>query len=254
MMLVSPVVGLWRLRRIRREGLPWPEIRQLVQSLAAVCGIRRSVEVLMHEEIPAPLTFGVFRPVIVLPCDAREWTKDDLRRALVHEFEHVRRGDWAMQLFARAASAVYWFHPLVWTAWRRLRLEAERSSDDAVVEGAERTEYAEQLVSLARRLSKAHGVAALGMANRSDLSVRVSTLLDETQRRGRTGLLAVVSAMCVASLVVFAIAPVRAVTQSAKRSTVKRNESRQLVAKPGESGRCYAKPGGSGSSLPNPVN
>ena len=107
-MLVSPAVGLWRLRRVRREGLPWAELRQLVDSLAAKCGLRRSVEVLLHEEIAAPLTLGVWRPAIVLPSDAREWSEADLRRALVHELEHVRRGDWPMQLLARATCACYW--------------------------------------------------------------------------------------------------------------------------------------------------
>ena len=38
-----------------------------------------------------------------------------------------------MQILARAVAAFYWFHPLVWMAWRRLCLEAERSCDDAVV-------------------------------------------------------------------------------------------------------------------------
>jgi len=137
-----------------------------------------------------------------------------------------------MQLFARAACAFYWFHPLVWTAWRRLRLEAERASDDAVVEGAERTEYADQLVSLARRLSSTHGQPTLGMANRSDLSARVSTLLDGTQRRGRAGLLAAASAICVATLLVFAIAPVRAVAQSAKPASAGIRESGEQARDP----------------------
>jgi ankyrin repeat protein len=99
-------------------------------------------------------------------------------------------------------------------AWRRLCLEAERACDDAVIVREQPTEYAGQLVSLARRLSKPHMQHALGMANRSDLSTRVSALLDGSQRRGRVGLVAAVSAIAVASLVVLAIAPVRAVAQS----------------------------------------
>jgi len=63
------------------------------------------------------------------------------------------------------------------------------------------------------------------MANRSDLSARVSTLLDTTQRRGRAGLVAAASALCVASLVVLAIAPVRAIAQSAKPASVGRRGS-----------------------------
>jgi ankyrin repeat protein len=187
-----------------------------VQSLAAECGVSRSVEVLLHEEVAAPLTYGVWRPAILLPYDAREWSEEDLRRALIHELEHVRRGDWTVQVSARVVCALYWFHPLVWVAWRRLRLEAERASDDAVLQSAERTEYADQLVSLARRLSRTHGQATIGMANRSDLSARVSTLLDAGQQRGRAGLLAAASAFCVASLVVLTIAPIRTIAQLAK--------------------------------------
>ena len=216
LLLLQLTVSLRRLYRIRRDGLPWTERRELMQSLATECGIRRSVEVLLHEGILAPLTYGIWRPAILLPCEASEWSEADLRRAIVHEMEHVRRGDWFIQLAARVTCAFYWFHPLVWVAFRWLSLHAERACDDAVVRSAERTEYAEQLVLLAGRLSKAHAQPALGMANRSDLSTRVSALLDGSQRRGRAGLLAGASALSVAVLVVLAIAPVRAVTLSSR--------------------------------------
>jgi bla regulator protein blaR1 len=222
LMTVSLGVAIWRLRRIRRDGLPWPECNARVRSLATECGLRRSVEVLLHEDLPAPLTYGIWHPAIVLPSDAREWREGDLRRALVHELEHLRRGDWAIQLMARATCAGYWFHPLAWMAWRRLCLEAERACDDAVVRSAERTDYADQLVLLARRLSGCHAGAArrkwaadspamLGMAKRSDLSKRVTTLLDDRQRRGRAGAFVAASALIVACLAVGAIAPVRAI-------------------------------------------
>jgi uncharacterized protein len=121
-------------------------------------------------------------------------------------------------LAARATCVLYWFHPLVWVAFRRLSLEAERAADDAVVRSAEHTEYADQLVSLARRLSKARAQSALSMANRSDLSARVSALLDDSQRRGRAGWGAIASALSVAGLVVLTLAPVRAVTLPRKQT------------------------------------
>ena len=214
LLLLQLGVDLWRLYRIRRDGLPWPEQNDLVQSLSTEAGVRRPVEVLLHEGILAPLTYGIWRPAILLPSEAREWSVADLRRALVHELEHVRRGDWSIQLAARATCVFYWFHPLVWVAFRWLSLEAERACDDAVVRSAERTDYAEQLVLLAGRLSRAHARPALGMANRSDLSRRVAALLNASQRRGRAGFLAAASALSVASLVVLVIAPVRAVALS----------------------------------------
>jgi beta-lactamase regulating signal transducer with metallopeptidase domain/ankyrin repeat protein len=218
LLLAQLAVDLRRLYRTRREGLLWMESRELMQWLGSECGIRRKVEVLLHDGIPGPLTCGLWRPAILLPDEACEWNEADLRRALVHELEHVRRGDWAIQMAARATCILYWCHPLVWLALRRLRLEAERAADDAVVRSAEHTEYAEQLVLLAGRISKAQTQPALGMANRSDLSARVSALLDKGQRRGRAGWWATASALSIASLVVLAIAPVRAVTQSEKQT------------------------------------
>ncbi len=218
LLLAQLAVDLRRLYRIRRDGLPWLERRELMQSLASECGVRRNVEVLLHEGIPGPITCGIWRPAILLPDEACEWNEADLRRALVHELEHVRRGDWAIQLAARATCVFYWFHPLVWVAFRRLSLEAERAADDAVVRSAEHTEYAEQLVMLAGRLSKARTQPALGMANRSDLSARVSALLDESQRRGRAGWRPTASVLSVAGLVALTLAPVRAVTLAGKQT------------------------------------
>jgi beta-lactamase regulating signal transducer with metallopeptidase domain len=218
LLLAQLALDLRRLSRIRREGLLWMESRELMQWLSSECGVRRNVEVLLHEGIPGPITCGVWRPAILLPDEASEWNEADLRRALVHELEHVRRCDWAIQLAARATCIFYWFHPLIWVALRRLSLEAERAADDAVVRSAEHTEYAEQLVLLAGRISKSRTQSALGMANRSDLSARVSALLDGSQRRGRAGWRPTASVLSVAGLVALTLAPVRAVTLPGKQT------------------------------------
>ncbi len=181
-----------------------------MQALAEECGLRRRVEVLRHEQVSSPITFGVWRPVILMPTHAATWSDADLKRALVHEIEHVRRADWMVHLTARVASSAYWFHPLAWIAWRQLVLEAERACDDAVVARDERTDYAEQLVTLAQSLT---GTAerALGMAHRSDLAARVSALLDDTRPRGRAGIRVAGLTITVAAALVAGLAPLRAV-------------------------------------------
>ena len=160
------------------------------------------------------MTFGIGRPVIVLPPDAREWPEAELRCALMHEIEHIQRGDWLMQIIARTVAAFYWFHPMVWSAWRRLCLEAERSCDDAVVTSEERTDYAEQLVMLAQRMSATPVQPILGMANRSDLSTRVAAVLDDRLHRGRAGFALAAGTVVALALVVGSVAPVRAVAKA----------------------------------------
>lgn len=205
-------IDMWRVRQLRRHGIPSERIQNIADSLTEYG--KRRVEIMMHENILAPVTFGFWRPAVMLPTDAEKWDEPDLRRALIHELEHVHRADWATQLAARTACSLYWFHPLVWMAWRRLCLEAERACDDAVVESAGHTEYAEQLVSLSRQLSGTREHAVLGMAKRSDLSRRVSALLDETCRRGRAGLTAAAFSIFIGMFVLVAIGPLRAVAQS----------------------------------------
>lgn len=205
--LLPVVIGLWQIRLLRRTGLPWRRGQSVVETLALDAGINRRVEVLLQEAVPGPMTCGVVHPAIFLPRDAENWNRGDLKRAIVHELEHVRRWDTVSCYLARVAGAMYWFHPMVWIAWRRLVLEAERSCDDAVLRHSEATAYADQLVDLAKRLLANHGSPLLAMANRGDLATRVSAVLDNRQRRGQAGLLSLALVCIVAVAFVFVLSP-----------------------------------------------
>ena len=56
--LVPVAIVLWRLHLLRRGGLPWIEGEPLVRTLAAQAGVRRSIDILRHERIAAPVTCG----------------------------------------------------------------------------------------------------------------------------------------------------------------------------------------------------
>lgn len=213
-MLTSLAIALLRLGQIRRQGPPCRSIIPLAHRLATEAGIRRVVEVMTHECVSSPLTCGVFRTTILLPRDAVAWSAADIQRALVHELEHARRNDWPVHLVVHAVRALHWFNPLAWTASRRLQLEAERACDDAVVKTAERTDYADQLVALAERLSTGEAAMTLGMARRSDLAARVSALLDSRQPRGRAGVPATIGAMAVSLSILAAVGPMVVVAAS----------------------------------------
>jgi uncharacterized protein (TIGR03435 family) len=133
------------------------------------------------------VTWGVLKPTIILPATAEQWDEATLRCALRHELEHVARWDFLTHCVSRMVCAAYWFHPLVWTAWRRLRLEAERACDDAVLREDDARDYASLLVSTAQREPADMRQPLLAMAGRGDLAARVSAVLDNYQSRGRVG-------------------------------------------------------------------
>ena len=213
---LAPVaVGLWQIRAIRRSALPWRRGESAAARAARELGIRRQVDVHMHEGVAGPMTCGIARPTVVFPIDAADWPDQEIDRAIVHELEHVRRHDWLSQCLARIVCAIYWFHPLVWIARRAFELEAERACDDAVLLRAEATGYADQLVGLAARLSSSHRRRPLlAMASRRDLAARVRALLDVGQARGRAGTTAIATAGVVAMALVLTMASFRIVTRA----------------------------------------
>jgi hypothetical protein len=123
----------------------------------------------------------------------------------------VRRRDCLTQLLAEVAVALHWPNPLAWLAARRLRIEREHACDDVVLAaGARPSDYAEELISLARGFQPASrtGMAAVAMARTTHLGARIRALFQDrarSQSLPRAASLAGIAAALVTSLA--AVAP-----------------------------------------------
>jgi beta-lactamase regulating signal transducer with metallopeptidase domain len=65
-------------------------------------------------DVGVPMTWGVMRPVILVPEYVTDWSREKQEYLILHERAHIQRRDWLWQSFARMVTAVFWFHPLVW--------------------------------------------------------------------------------------------------------------------------------------------
>ena len=182
-------VGLVRLAWVSAKSEPifddgW---MRTVLELSGVHRISRSVRILRcRNPLAMPLTWGMIRPLIVLPSSATEWSEERRRMVLSHELAHIARHDWLLQICSEIARAIYWFHPLVWLAAARLRQESERASDDAVLaSGVEASQYASQLLDLARTLRNPGRAwaTALAIARPSNLERRFAAMLNPSMNR-----------------------------------------------------------------------
>jgi HEAT repeat protein len=153
--------------------------------LADRLGLDRVPLVLASDRTDMPFATGFWRSAIVLPAAAREWTEDRLRVVLLHELAHVRRRDLVGHTLSRLACALYWFHPLVWAAARRLRDESEKACDDLVLaSGARASDYAGHLLDIVASARRGRTPAvALPMARRREFEGRVLAILDPRERR-----------------------------------------------------------------------
>ena len=180
-------LGHFGLARLVRKATPLSEAEwnALGETVARQSGLRAPVRLFRSAAIGSPVIWGL-RPIVLLPTDALSWTAERRRVVLAHELAHAVRGDYLAQLVACLACALFWFHPLVWLAARRLRLESERACDDQVLlRGTQGAEYAGHLLEVARRSRalRLEGMVAIGMARPSHLEGRLLSVLDEKRRR-----------------------------------------------------------------------
>ena len=200
--LARMVLSVLALTRIQRRATPvtgsaWE------RALHDVRRRDRAIPLLVSDDVDVPLTWGIFRPIILLPREADEWSPARRELVLRHELAHVDRYDVLTQLLARVVRALHWPNPLAWLAERNLRRECEQACDDSVLAaGVRPTRYAEELLQIACALTP-RGVASLapGLASRPSLEVRLRALLDaRSTRRRATRLDAAVTAVGVVSL------------------------------------------------------
>src|SRR5213593_3882282 len=223
--LILLAVGLARIAWLGRVTAPVRDTRWLllVEDLSLELGLTRHVRLLQAAGPAMPMTWGIRRPAILLPAEANEWTADRRRDVLLHELAHVKRHDFLIQLVARIACAVYWFHPLVWLAATRLREERERACDDQVLRaGATPSVYATHLLEVARdlRAARATALASVAMARPAQLATRLLDVLDTRRRRDTLSARSALPAWIAAIVVVVplaAAAPRRVATSDTLR-------------------------------------
>lgn len=113
--------------------------------------LRRTVAIRQSGRISSPLTFGVLRPVILMPKKT-DWTDETaLRYVLEHEFVHIQRFDVLSKLLLIAAVCVHWFNPLVWVMYVLANRDLELSCDETVLRrfgGDVRAAYARVLIRM----------------------------------------------------------------------------------------------------------
>jgi beta-lactamase regulating signal transducer with metallopeptidase domain/HEAT repeat protein len=179
----------------------------------------------ISDEIEMAFACRALMPTIVLPVAAESWSDDRRRAVLFHELAHIKRHDLVGHTLGRLACALYWFHPLVWSAAKNLRAESERACDDLVLScGARPSEYAQHLLEMITSVRN-HGapIMALPMARRKEFEGRMLAILDPAIRRSSPGRLqsaAVVGTISVLSLTVSAVAPAAARTESVSQAPV----------------------------------
>ena len=162
------------MRRFRGTRLaPQPSIDALLDRFR----FSRDPHICVSNSRRAPLTFGVFRPTVLLPEDLPVGDAQ-FQLVLAHELAHIRRKDCLRKLLLTVCLCLYWWNPLVWMMVWLANRDMELACDEAVLRalGSDcRKDYALTLLDMAQRNPKSAPLCS-GFA-RSSAEERIRAIL-----------------------------------------------------------------------------
>ncbi len=229
MAVVLPtVIARWRLWLASRHATELDAARwqaMLRTAAADVHAPSRAVRLVASPRVAVPVTWGLVKPVIMLPAVATDWSDSRLVAILRHELAHVRGGDAAVRLAARFVCAVFWFHPGAWWLAARFDVDAEEACDDRVLlSGVRRSDYAEWLAASVAVHGPDRVAVAMSLVRRKGLRARLAAVTNIHRRvaipaQGAVRLAAVVTALLAAPMATIRLAPTRSTLTSLMRDS-----------------------------------
>lgn len=176
---------LQRLRRIGTKTVP-EALAQTTADLARRIGIQRAVRIAESALVQVPTVIGHLKPIILLPVSALTGLDEiQLKAMIAHELAHIRRCDYLVNIAQTVIEILGFYHPAVWWASRRIRIERENACDDTAIGLVQsRKQYAKALFSMEAIRAKQHNLAIA--ANGAPLTHRISRIIDKNANQTPT--------------------------------------------------------------------
>jgi bla regulator protein BlaR1 len=134
-MLVATIYSNLRISKIKKSLLLVEniELSTLFNSCKEELHIHKKIVLGNSSLIKSPITFGLFKPYIIIPKDISMLSTKEMKYVLLHELYHCKRMDMLVNYFMCLSRTVYWFNPLVWYFLKEMKTEMEISCDYAVL-------------------------------------------------------------------------------------------------------------------------
>jgi beta-lactamase regulating signal transducer with metallopeptidase domain len=169
---------LW-LRR-QRKLLP-DELQDQIENIFSDLNFKTFPKVWLVEGIGQPFVWGLLRGGVYLPSDFVNVNSAEQRRGILgHELSHVLRFDAAVNILQLIAQAVFWFHPFVWWANKKIRAEREKCCDEVTIAGlgAKARDYSKAIVNILISEQQVRPVPSIAVAGPvKNIEERIKTML-----------------------------------------------------------------------------
>ena len=181
--LIGWSIRLFKLYRLSQQAImAQPDQLRLLHTLTQDMQLNRTIQLKISDQVRSPCTWGVFKPVILVPNEAI--TPVQWRAVLLHELAHIKRFDWLWSMTIQLTTALCWINPFLWWIKRQHINSMESACDEWVLsQSIKPSDYAQTLLQFHQTNQTSHTLMAVMMAQPSPLFTRLQTILNPQQRR-----------------------------------------------------------------------
>jgi beta-lactamase regulating signal transducer with metallopeptidase domain len=150
--LMRLFTSLSEIRSLRKASINTEDYTLLaaVEKVRKRLGISRNVSLRITQNSLSPLTFGVFKPMILIPAGLIfHLSPSQLEAIIAHELAHIKRYDYLTNLMESMMEVFFFYHPCFWWMNQTVKELRENAADDlAVSTGVEPKELAYSLAEV----------------------------------------------------------------------------------------------------------
>lgn len=151
------IFASYRIHQLKKSAISIedPKINAMLQTCKEIIGIKKKIKLRETSLISSPIILGIFRPYILLPKETRQlFTVSDLKYVFLHELSHQKNKDVLVNYGLWIVRMVYWFNPLVWYAFKKIKMDRELACDALVLKhlhGEGYIEYGHTIIRFANK-------------------------------------------------------------------------------------------------------
>lgn len=199
--VIAAFFGINYWKGIREFRMSLPVENEFVDEWLSSHQLRRNITIRQYDCIHTPLTYGIFRPVILLPKESLKQPPSTLNFILTHEWVHIRRFDCVTKILLTAALCIHWMNPLVWVMYLLFNRDIELSCDETVLHLLGRNRRSDYALALIDMEEQKGGFASFASGfGRNAIEERIRAIMKMKKASLITILAAVVVVACVSIL------------------------------------------------------
>ncbi|WP_199615137.1 BlaR1 family beta-lactam sensor/signal transducer [Paenibacillus alkalitolerans] len=158
------------------------EVLDLLERCKQQLHIDKDLVVLESPLVKSPMIVSLFKTYLVFPARFSDWLSlDEIKYIVLHELTHLKNKDNITNYWIVAFQLIYWFNPLIWIAFAKMRLDREIACDIAVLQSLDdrcRVEYGNTIINFADRASRSakFALASQLVSPTSQIKKRIETI------------------------------------------------------------------------------